>query len=152
MFSGEHVLYRTHSVENTFYTEHNFWRTCSLLFFYSREKILCVGVNVTIIGGKKKDLKIAKKKTRKRGKNPPSRTNISIGPLARTLRSTIRDVDLFETKRRTQACGTKAGLTICTARSRPRCSVSQKLQKPEQTICTDPGLNQTKAAAGAAGP
>ena len=100
----------------------------------------------------KKGFENSKKKTRKRGKNPPSRTNISIGPLARTLRSTIRDVDLFETKRRTQACGTKAGLTICTARSRPRCSVSQKLQKPEQTICTDPGLNQTKAAAGAAGP
>ena len=33
MFSGEHVLYRTHSVENTRDTEHNFWRTCSLLFF-----------------------------------------------------------------------------------------------------------------------
>ena len=56
MFYGEHVQYRTHSVENKRDTGHNFWRTCSLLFF------LLAGEN-SVLGflyflSKKKDLKI----------------------------------------------------------------------------------------------
>jgi hypothetical protein len=70
MFYGEHVQYRTHSVENKRDTGHNFCRTCSLLFFYWREKILCVYIFywrekilyvddfTTNLKIKKKDLKI----------------------------------------------------------------------------------------------
>ena len=42
MFYGEHDENTLFSTENTRDTGHNFWRTCSLLFFYWRDKILCV--------------------------------------------------------------------------------------------------------------
>jgi len=70
MFYGEHDENTLFSTENTRDTGHNFWRTCSLLFFYSREKILCVYIfysrekilcvfhNMTNLQRKKKDFKI----------------------------------------------------------------------------------------------
>ena len=58
MFYGEHDENTLFSVENTRDTGQNFWRTCSLLFFYWREKILCVFHNMTNLQRKKKDFKI----------------------------------------------------------------------------------------------
>ena len=58
MFYGEHDENTLFSTENTRDTGHNFQRTCSLLFFYSREKILCVDDNMTNLQRKKKDFKI----------------------------------------------------------------------------------------------
>jgi hypothetical protein len=102
MFYGEHDENTLFSTENTRDTGHNFWRTCSLLFFL-REKILCV--YIFLLAGENSmrtyffyfagensmrvsqyDLFTKKKKgfentlfeIRKRGENPPFRTNIYI--------------------------------------------------------------------------
>jgi len=91
MFYGEHDENTLFSTENTRDTGHNFWRTCSLLFFlfagensmrtyffYSREKILCVGFPYFLSFVKKKGFQKTLFEIRKRGENPPFRTNIYI--------------------------------------------------------------------------
>ena len=91
MFYGEHDENTLFSTENTRDTGHNFWRTCSLLFFlfagensmrtyffYSREKILCVGFLYDFLVRDKKGFENTLFEIRMVVKTPPSRTNIYI--------------------------------------------------------------------------
>ena len=64
---------RTHEIQDTIFGEH-----VPFSFFYSREKILCVGFPYFLSFVKKKGFQKTLFEIRKRGENPPFRTNISI--------------------------------------------------------------------------
>ena len=66
-------LLRTHEIQDTIFREH-----VPFSFFYWQEKILCAGFQYFLFFVEKKGFQNTLFQIRKRGENPPFRTNISI--------------------------------------------------------------------------
>ena len=121
MFYGEHDENTLFSTENTRDTGHNFWRTCSLLFFLFAGENSMRGFPFFLSFVEKKGFENRLFQTRGGGKYPPFRTNIYI-------------IRVLLPPRQRVTCQTRTSSAFVVRHSSPKAQVSTLNFVPVSTL------------------